>query len=326
MEKNRTLRGKVGPVIFEYKAFFILLVLFVIAILSHDKFLSVVNLTNVVRQSCVSIIMGCGFTMLMASGGIDLSVGSMMGLIGVLSGMVSKVSGMPFVVTFLVTVLIGAVCGLLNGIFTTVFNVHPFIVTLAMASVFEGVNFLITGGHSITQLPKAFTTLGQSRWLGIPIIFYITFVVVVICAIMLYRTKFGRHCIAQGGNREAARVCGVKNKLITVKVHVLVGCTTAIGAMVMVGRAGAAMPAAGAGMEMDVIAAVIIGGTPLNGGKGNIVGTVIGCLIVAVINNALNLLNVNNNWQTVSKGLLILVAVIFDMLSSGYIIKKRAKR
>lgn len=325
MEKKRSTGASIGAVFFEYKAVFILAVLFVIAIFAHEKFLTTVNLINVVKQSCISIIMGCGFTMLMASGGIDLSVGSMLGLIGVLSATIAKVEGMPFICVIIFTILIGAAFGAANGAFTTIFGVHPFIVTLAMSSVFSGVNYLITGGHSVTKLPDAYSYMGQQSFLNIPIIIYIMVAVAIVCAVVLYRTKFGRHCIALGGNREAARVCGVKNRLVTFKVHIIVGCTTAVAALVMVGRAAAAMPAAGQGTEMDVIAAVIIGGTPLSGGKGNILGTVIGCLIVAVINNALNLLNVNTNWQTISKGVLILIAVIFDTLSVKYINNKRVK-
>lgn len=200
-----------------------------------------------------------------------------------------------------------------------------FIVTLATGQVFKGACQLLSNTSPINGLQDEFKMLGQGYLGPVPIPIYIMVVVGVVLYVVLNKTRFGRHAIATGGNREAARTSGINTNAVTIQIYVIMGICTSIAAMVMTGRAFSAQPAAGQGMEMDAIAAVVIGGTSLSGGAGRIVGTVIGCLIVGVITNMLNLVAVDSNWQLIAKGILILLAVLLDVATSQYFEKKMKK-
>ena len=318
-------RGSSGVVdfIINNKAIFLFVLLAAILALVEPLFFSAKNLTNLIRQACTSIIMGVGFTMVMASGNLDLSVGYMLGLIGVVSATISKM-GVPLIVTIGSALLLGAICGLLNGTIGTCLKVPMFISTLAMGSVYQGANYLFTNNKAVAQLPQSYINIGQGYLAGIPLPIIIMLVVVVILWVILNRTKFGRYCLASGGNASAARVAGINVAATTRGVYVVMGLCAAVAALVLTGRAASAQLAAGQGMEMDAIAAVVIGGTPLTGGKGNIIGTVFGCLIITAIGNGMNLMGINSNWQIVAKGLLILIAVVIDLQSSNLLNKRLA--
>lgn len=317
-------RGNLLPFVIRNKALIILVVIMVALMFMTDKFLTFSNLINVVRQNCAGIVLGIGFTYVIAAGCIDLSVGTMIGLIGVVSGMMSKTS-MPFVLVVLLTLLLGAFLGACNGAFSIGIGIQPFIVTLAMQSVFKGVNYLLCNNTAVTNVSDSYTFVGQGYIGPIPFQIYLMVLMVVAGIILMERTKFGRHCLAIGGNAGAASVCGINVKKTKFMVFVLVGICASVAAMITTGRAAAAQPTAGQGMEMDVIAAVVIGGTPLSGGEANVFGTLIGCLIVGIINNGLNLMKVDSNWQIVAKGLLILVAVAFDIFCHR-VLSRRLKK
>jgi ribose transport system permease protein len=306
------------------KALIILLLLCIGCVFVSPNFLNPVNIRNVIRQICTSAIIGVGFTCVIASGNLDLSVGYMLGMLGVIMGLLSKAM-IPFPLVILAGLGIGALCGFINGIVGIRFRLPLFIVTLATGQIFRGLCYLISNTSPVTGLSPAFKTLGQGYFGPIPIPVYIVILATVIIYVILNRTAFGRYAVATGGNRVAARISGINTDFVTVAIYVLMGLCTTIAALIMTGRAASAQPAAGQGMEMDAIAAVVIGGTPLHGGKGKVMGTVFGCLIVGVINNALNLSRVDSNWQLIAKGSLILIAVLLDVITQTYFDKKLKK-
>lgn len=309
--------SQLSNILMQNKALIILLLLCVIAALISPAFLTGRNVTNVIRQVSASAILGIGFTLVISSGNLDLSVGFMLGLLGIVMGLLSK-ANFPFPLVLLAGLACGALCGLINGTIGVRFKLPLFIVTLATGQVYRGSTQLLSNTSPVNGLQDAFKVLGQEYVGPFPIPVLIMLFVLLILYVLLNMTRFGRHAIATGGNSEAARISGINTGAITIWIYVIMGVCASIAAMVMTGRAFSAQPAAGQGMEMDAIAAVVIGGTSLKGGSGRIVGTVFGCLIVGVINNILNLMAVDSNWQLIAKGLLILAAVLLDVLSSRY--------
>lgn len=321
---GKAIPSKLSEFALNNKALIILLILCLIAAIISPAFFTSRNLMNVVRQVCASSILGIGFTLVIASANLDLSVGYMLGMVGVIMGLLSR-ADVPFMLVLLAGIACGAICGLINGLVGIKFKLPLFIVTLATGQVYKGACQLLSNTSPVNGLQEEFKVLGQGYLGPIPIPVYIMAAVLLVLYVLLNKTRFGRHAIATGGNAEAARTSGINTGAVTVAVYVIMGICTAIAAMVMTGRAFSAQPAAGQGMEMDAIAAVVIGGTSLSGGTGHIVGTVIGCLIVGVINNILNLAAVNSNWQLVAKGLMILTAVLLDVASSRYFNQKLKK-
>lgn len=288
-------------------------------------FLTTRNLLNVLRQVCVSTITAVGFSMILGSGNIDLSLGSTVAFTGVCMANLLKL-GVPIVPTILVAMVIGALIGMLNSAIITTFSLPPFIVTLAMQYVIRGVTYLVTGMLPVTDLPENFVWLGQGSVLGIPVPVYIMLLTVIAGWIIMNRTKMGRYFLAIGGNSEAAYVSGVNVKRVNMRVFVVNALFAVVASVVLTARSASAQPAAGQTMEMDAIAAAVIGGTSMNGGSVNVIGAFFGALIVGIVNNGLNLLGVDSNWQTVSKGLLILIAVILDQASRIFFAAKANKK
>lgn len=309
----------------KYKVLLILIILAIAASMISQYFLTSANLINVLRQITVAGIVGIGFTIVLSSGQIDLSVGSLLGLVGALTAMFSKIPGMPIVVTVLFALVLGALLGAVNATLVNVLKVPAFIATLSTMSIFRGPVYIITNMNPVTDIPPALTFIGQGYIGPIPFPIIIFIVVTIIGYITLYRTTFGRHALAIGGNAMAARASGVSLEKTIYLVYITMGVFTSIAALVMTGRANSAQTAAGQGMELDAVAAVVIGGTALSGGNGNIIGTVIGCVLVGVINNILNLTNVNTNYQLIVKGVLIIFAIALDV-QSGHIRDQLMKR
>jgi ribose/xylose/arabinose/galactoside ABC-type transport system permease subunit len=305
----------ISKVLLGNKTVFILILLLFIMSLVSDVFLTKTNLFNVLRQICVSVILGCGYTIIIGSGHIDLSVGTMMGLVGILVGKL-LLAGVPITIAIFIGCLIGASCGALNATLITVFGLQPFIVTLATKSLYEGIGYLVTKMVPVSGLPKEFITLGQGTFLSIPIPVYVMFLTLVVMIVTVSRTKLGRHAIAIGGNTEAARVSGINVGRTRLKVYMIAGVCVGIAAAMLTARSASAQVAAGQGMEMDSIAAVVMGGTPMGGGKATVLGTLFGCIIVGVVKNGLNLLGVDPNWQVIAKGMMILLAVVLDVIST----------
>ncbi len=272
------------------------------------------NLFNVSRQIVVNAIVALGFTILLGMGEIDLSVGAMLGLIGVIVGklMVDFDLSVPIAIIF--ALLSGVLFGTLNATLISAFSLPPFIVTLATASIFRGILFIATNMVPVILLPKAFLFIGQGYIGPVPVQVYILVLVFVAIYVIANRTKFGRYAVAIGANKEAARISGINIKRVRLYVYIIVGLCVAIAAVIQTARSASAQTGAGLNMELDVIAAVVIGGTVLYGGSVNVVGTLFGVLIIGMVNNGLNLLGINPHFQIIAKGLIILFALILDRI------------
>lgn len=287
----------------------VLLLLCVVASFASDVFLTTDNLLNVLTQASVIGILTIGMTFVILTGGIDLAVGSMLAAAAIWMGLQQESGGVVMIFSALA---FGAVLGAVNGLAVTWGKVVPFIATLAMFSAARGLGLLLADSTPIPITDDTVITLGTERILGIPMPVYLFAVVSVVAWVVLNRTAFGRHVVAVGGNAEAARASGIRVERVTFAVYVISGLCVGIGALIVSGRLGSASPVVGQGYELDAIAAAVIGGAALNGGKGTVGGGVLGVLLFAVIFNLFNLLDVNTNLQGVLKGLIILAAVVLQ--------------
>lgn len=293
-------------------AFAVELVLF--SLLS-PHFLTADNLLNVSLQTSITAIIAVGMTFVILTAGIDLSVGSLVAVVGVLTtALLSGIAplGVAFPVAILAGLALGALSGLVAGTIITKFSITPFIVTLALMTIWRGTAFILTGGRPIWELPEEFSVLGSGRLFGVPIPTVIMFVVYVAAHIILTRTRFGRHVYAVGGNAEAARLAGIRTARVVTGVFVLCGTLSAVSGILLASRVNSGQPNSGLSYELDVIAAVVVGGTSLFGGRGSILGTFLGSLLIGVLRNGLNLMNVESYVQQVVVGFVILFAVMID--------------
>ena len=274
-------------------------------------FLTVSNLLNVLEQSAINAIVAAGMTFVIISGGIDLSVGSVLALAGiVLASLLQAGVGLPIALT--VALASAATCGLLNGLFVTLGRLPPFIATLGMMSVARGLALIWAEGRPISGFSESFRLMATGRPLGIPAPVLITLVVYAIAHVALAHSVFGRSIYAIGGNEEASRLSGVPVRFHKVGAYVVCGLTSGVAAVVLTARLNSAQPTAGIMYELDAIAATVIGGTSLFGGEGTLLGALIGALIMGVLRNGLNLLNVSSFVQQFVIGVVIIAAVLID--------------
>jgi ribose transport system permease protein len=305
----------------------IALALMILALsLLSDNFLTPENGWNILRQISVNLCLSLGMTLIILAGGIDLSVGAILALSGAVAAGLLKngVALTPLEVQLQFTVfgaivaglLVGAAAGGFNGWVITQFRLPPFVATLGMFSIARGLTMLWTGGFPITGLGPDFGFLGTGVFLGIPMPVWISGVLVGALVVLTRRTRFGRYIYAVGGNERAALLTGLPVNRIKLGVYTLGGLLAGAAGLIVTARLDSAQPNAGLGYELDSIAAVVIGGTSLSGGRGSVVGTVLGCLIIGVLNNGLFLLDVSPFWQQVVKGFVILAAVAIDKMSS----------
>ena len=309
-----------------FQSLLALLVMVIALSLASPNFLTVDNTLNVLRQISINVCLSLGMTLVILSGGIDLSVGSVLALSGaVAAGLLKNGLALPpanLLIQFTVPgavlagILVGAALGCANGISVTWFKLPPFVATLGMLSIGRGLTMLWTGGFPITGLGDTFGRLGTGHALGIPMPVWISAALVLIFIGVTRRTCFGRHLYAVGGNERAATLSGLAVPRIKLMVYTLGGALAAVAGLLVTARLDSATPNAGLGYELDSIAAVVIGGTSLSGGRGSIIGTVLGCLIIGVLNDGLFLLNVSPFWQQVIKGAVILAAVALDKMGA----------
>ena len=293
----------------------------IVLAIASPYFFTSQNLFNVSRQIVVNAIVALGFTLVLGMGEIDLSVGGMLGLVGVIVGKLMVDSGLPIYLAIICALVAGALLGMLNATIISAFDLPPFIVTLATTALFRGSLYIITNMVPVILLPKSFIFLGQGYIGRIPVQVFILLFVLVVIYIIAYLTKFGRYTVAIGANREASRISGINIKHVRLGVYTLVGLCVAIAAVIQTARSASAQTSAGLYMEMDIIAAVVIGGTALYGGSINMIGTLFGVLIIGFISNGLNLLGINPHYQIIAKGLIILLALILDKV--GVIIRSK---
>jgi ribose transport system permease protein len=303
-----------------------LLILCIALSLLSDKFLTVDNGWNVLRQISVNICISVGMTLVVLTAGIDLSVGAVLAFSGAIAaGLLKSGISFPGSDLFIGFTLLGAVIagiltgsflGFFNGWVITKFKVPPFVATLAMLTVARGFTMLWTKGYPISGLGNNFAIIGTGWFLGIPILVWIAAIIIISAIVISNKTTLGRYIYAIGGNENAARLSGIHIDKVKIIVYSIAGGLAAIGGIMVTSRLDSAQPNAGMGYELDAIAAVVIGGTSLSGGRGTIIGTVLGAIIIGVLNNGLVLLDVSPFWQQVVKGLVILLAVVIDKANS----------
>jgi ribose transport system permease protein len=281
------------------------------AVLSPN-FLSLSNLLNVVLQVSIIAILGFGMTYVLLLGDIDLSVGAVMALVGTVAAFAMQ-QGVHPVVAVLVAMLAGVVLGWVNGALSALLTIPSFIVTVATMGVFRGLAYITSAGVPISIDDDRFAALGNGSFLGVAIPIWVLAVLLVINHFVLSRTVFGRKAYLAGGNREAALYSGINVRRLRIFIFMISGLMASIGGVLMTSRLYSAQPNAGMGYELDAIAAAVLGGTSLSGGYGTIMGTLIGALIIGVINNGMNLLSVPYFYQLIVKGVVILVAVCIDV-------------
>lgn len=291
----------------------VLLIMVILMTILSPQFLEPRNLLNVVRQISIIAIVAFGETLVIITSGIDLSTGSVIALVSVITASLAHPGQHMLVVPILVGILAGAVMGFINGIIVSR-DIPPFIATLGMMTAARGAALIYSGGRPITGFTPAFDFIGRGYILGIPVPIFILAVIAVIAHILLRRTKFGKYVYAIGGNEQAAIISGINVKKYKVLTYVFSGVMAATAGILLTSRLSAGQPTAGQGYELDAIASVVIGGTSLNGGVGTISGTVIGALIMGVLNNGLDLLHISAYWQQIVKGIIIVGAVFMDKL------------
>lgn len=311
MKMNKETKKKVINQINVYRSVLILIVICIFASILSDSFLSIANLFNVIKQITVAGIVGCGMTFVILTGGIDLSVGSIVGLSGAIAAGIMASTGNA-VLAVLAALGIGILCGAANGFFVAQCDIPPFIATLGMMTLLRGCVLVYTKGAPISIKVDSYKFIGKGLVAGIPFPVIVLLVLYLIAHYLLTQTSFGRNVYAFGGNREAARLSGIRVKYTEWMVYIFNGLMSGTAAVVLTARLGSAQSTSGEGIEMDAIAAVILGGTSLSGGSGFVLPTVVGAMIMGIIDNILTLMNVNPHATNIVKGAVVLIAVLVD--------------
>lgn len=306
----RYFKDNIGIII----ALLVMCIFLIVFPTTRTTFMTPKNVFNILRQNASNLFLATGMTMVIILGGIELSVGSVIALSGVVAAGCVINFGLPEVVGFLAAIAVGAVVGMFNGIVICKTDIPPFIVTLASMNITKGIALVLTGGSPIRCMTDAFKFPGAGYVGPVPTPVILMIIVFIIAAFMINRTQLGRHIYAVGGNAQAAKFSGINVQKVKFIVYTYTGIMSGIAGVVVASRLYSGQPTAGDGAEMDAIAAVVVGGTSMSGGSGRLGGTLIGVLIIGVLNNGLNLLGVDSNWQYIVKGLVILLAVYVDFI------------
>jgi len=275
------------------------------------------NILNISLQISITAIIAVGMTFVILTAGIDLSVGALVAITGVIATSLLKFDlsiWLLLPIALSAGMCVGAISGAFAGMCITRFNITPFIVTLALMTIWRGAAYLYTDGRPVWGLPEEFSFLGNGRFFEIPIPTILMVLVYVVAHVVLTRTKFGRYVYAVGGNIEASRLSGINTNAILLQVYTISGALAALSGILLASRMNSGQPNAGLMYELDVIAAVVVGGTSLFGGRGSIIGTFLGALLIGVLRNGLNLMNVSSYIQQVVVGFVILLAVMIDQI------------
>jgi ribose/xylose/arabinose/galactoside ABC-type transport system permease subunit len=301
--------------------------------------LTIPNILNILRQTTVIGIITVGMAFVLISGGIDLSVGSVLSVAGIVCAYLAAPGGpamartgftrvegvtealaaaatFPLIVPVLASVLVGAAFGAVNGVLVAKGGIAPFIVTMGMMTISRGIALIISGGGQLPYLTDIFKTIGRGSIFGIPYLGIILIVVVVIAAYVLRQTCFGRHVYAVGGNETAAHTSGIRVDWVKIAVYIISGMCAGFAGMLLTSRTAVGSPQVGAGYELDAIASCVIGGVSLTGGVGNIYGSFLGVLFIAVMGNGMDMIGLTTYYQSIAKGIIIILAVLYDMKSS----------
>jgi ribose/xylose/arabinose/galactoside ABC-type transport system permease subunit len=303
--------------ILNYNIIFILLIMCIALSIYTDRFLNQENIINITRQVSINGILAIGMTVVVLTGGIDLSVGSLVALSGVITALLLRDQKMAILVVVPISLLTGLVMGSLNGYFVAYCRAAPFVVTLAMMTAARGLTYVISKGRPISPLPAEFLFLGKGNLWIIPIpviIFLLTFL---LGYLLLRYFRIGRYIYAVGGNENAAIVSGINAKKVKLFAYTFSGILCGLAAVILTARVSAGLPQAGQSYELDAIAATVIGGTSLAGGRGRLWGTLVGALLLGVVNNGLDLMEITSFYQQIVKGVIILGAVLLDYKRQG---------
>ena len=317
-------KTQLKSIISKYGIYFVFLGMVIFMSIMHPAFLTINNLLNVVRQVTSIGLIALGVTMIIITRGIDLSSGSVLALVSVVAASLAQnpewaarmypaLPVLPVLVPIVVGLGLGALCGAINGTFVAKTGIPPFIATLGMMIVARGAAMIYSDGRPVSSLNSGYNYMGQGELLGIPVPVLIFAVMAILCYILLNHTRFGKYIYAIGGNEQAAFVSGINVAKYKILVYTLGGMLAGLAGLVLSARISSGQPGLGNMFELDAIAAATIGGVSHSGGIGTIQGTVVGALIIGVLNNGLDLLNVSAYWQMVIKGLIIVAAVVFDM-------------
>lgn len=289
----------------------IVLALVIFLTIATPNFFSVNNLRNLVRQTSITGVVALGMTFVIISGGIDLSVGSILGVASILSAKFMA-GGMPIYLAILLSLLVCTVLGVLNGIIIHDGKVPPFIATLGTMTAARGMVMLLSDARMIAGLPRSFTNFAQRNIIGLPALFFVWLLIIIVTYVVTTQTVFGRSVFAYGSNVEAARLSGINIRRITYAVYGISGLLSGVAGVLMTSRLANGIPTAGSGYELDAIAAAVVGGASLSGGSGTILGTVLGALLISIIQNGGNLLGINSFVLEIAVGVLIVVSVMID--------------
>lgn len=306
LQKKKLSLGSLGPLL-------ALVVLSVVVTILNPNFISTNNLLNLLRQVSINALIAFGMSFVILTGGIDLSVGSTLALSGALTaGLIA--SGVSPILAMLFGMALGAFLGMINGLLITKGKMAPFIATLATMTIYRGATLVYTDGNPITGIGESFIFqfVGKGYLFGIPFPIIVMLLFFILLYLLMHKTAFGKKTYAIGGNIYAAEIAGVKTDKIQIIIYTISGLMASISGIILTSRLNSAQPTAGQAFEMDAIAAVVLGGTSLSGGKGRLFGTLIGALIIGTINNGLNLLGVSSFYQQIVKGCVIIIAVLLD--------------
>lgn len=305
-------KAKLGDLFGRYGIFFIFIAMVILMSILSPAFLNLYNIINVVRQVSFIGIVAMGVTIIIITKGIDLSSGSVIALVSVVAASFAHPGEYPLIVPILLGLAVGVLTGFINGAITAKGMIPPFIATLGMMTAARGLALLYSDGKPIDNLSDSFLFLGAGDIFGIPFPIIVFALTGVISHLLLNNTKFGKHTYAIGGNEQAARISGINVDRHLILVYTYAGLLTAVSALMLTARISVGQPSMGVMYELDAIAAAVIGGTSLTGGIGTIPGTIVGALIIGVLNNGLDLLNVSSYWQQILKGIIIVIAVLID--------------
>lgn len=304
--------NRMGGLLKKFGLLFVIIIMIVVMSIVSDVFLTPNNIVNILRQVSINGILAVGLTFVILTGGIDLSVGSLVAVTGVVAGNLLLL-GYSATAAVIISVLSATAFGAFNGFVISYCGLPPFIATLATQTIGRGFALVYSDGKPFAISNAEFLNIGKGDFLKIPIPIWILLIVCLAAFIILNYTTYGRHVYAFGGNRNATKLAGVRTKLVEASVYVISALLSGVAAVILAARISSGQPTAGQGYELDAIAAVAIGGTSMTGGVGSLLGTIMGFIIIGIVGNALTLLNVSSFYQQIVKGVIILVAVLFDM-------------
>jgi ribose/xylose/arabinose/galactoside ABC-type transport system permease subunit len=299
-----------------------LIIIFIAAAFSNPAFASLPNILNMLRAMSYIFIVGVGMTFVLCGRGLDLSVGSQVGLAGVILGIVTLWWKFPIWASVPIALATGALAGGFNGFLITVLRIPPFIATMATYYGYRGILEGVTKGMPITPMPDGFKVLGQGTFLGVAIVIWFILVLFIVATFVLRKTKYGRYTLAMGGDVESTRLAGINTKKLTFFLYVVSGMLAFVAGIFFTSRFSSAQPITGTGMEMKVIASCIIGGVSLFGGAGSIVGTLVGSMFLVVLDNGMIMAHISGYWQQAVVGFIIIIAIVIDLIRKGDLLKK----